>query len=43
MRLRILDESNTFLRLDFVLDVDKNVVFCQPFEICKNLGLQAES
>lgn len=38
VRLRILDESNTFLRLDFVLDVDKNAVSCNPLKCVKIWG-----
>lgn len=40
VRLGILNESYEKLMIDLVIDIDKNVSYCNPNEICKDLGLE---
>lgn len=40
VRLKIFEKSNERLLIDFVIDIDKSVSYCEPYEICEDLGLE---
>lgn len=40
VRLKIFNKSNDKLLIDFVIDIDKSVSYCEPYEICGELGLE---
>ncbi|WP_341187941.1 hypothetical protein [Paenibacillus sp. FSL H7-0756] len=40
VRLGILNENYENLLIDFVIDIDKSVSYCEPYEICEDLGLE---
>lgn len=39
VRLKIFEKSNERLLIDFVIDIDKSVSYCEPYKICEDLGL----
>lgn len=40
VRLGILNENYENLMIDLVIDTDKSVSYCEPYEICEDLGLE---
>lgn len=38
VRLKIFENSNERLLIDFVINIDKSVSYCEPYEICEYLG-----
>ncbi|MEK3903449.1 MULTISPECIES: hypothetical protein [unclassified Paenibacillus] len=40
VRLKIFENSNERLLIDFVINIDKSVSYCEPYKICGDLGLE---
>lgn len=40
VRLKIFEKSNERLLIDLIIDTDKSVSYCEPCEICEELGLR---
>lgn len=38
VRIKILNENNEIVLMDFVIDIDKKITFCNPFELCESIG-----
>ncbi|AIQ70920.1 hypothetical protein [Paenibacillus graminis] len=40
VRLKVFNKSNERLLIDFVIDIDKSISFCDPYKVCGDLGLE---